>query len=50
MVAVEAAAKKEIMIIILVIFVLIIKTVVGYFGLEASKILTALSCNRNIWL
>ena len=55
MVAVEAAAKKEIMIIMLImveliIVVLIIKMVVGFFGLEASKNLAALSCNRIIWL
>ena len=47
MVAVEAAAKKEIMIIMVE---LIIKMVVGFFGLEASKNLAALSYNRNIWL
>ena len=47
MVAVEAAAKKEIMIIMVE---LIIKMVVGFFGLEASKNLAALSCNRIIWL
>ena len=55
MVAVEAAAKKEIMIIMLIMVVLImveliIKMVVGFFGLEASKNLAALSCNRIIWL
>ena len=55
MVAVEAAAKKEIMIImlimvVLIMVVLIIKMVVGFFGLEASKNLAALSCNRIIWL
>ena len=54
MVAVEAAAKKEIMMlvltIVLIMVVLIIKMVVGFFGLEASKNLAALSCNRIIWL
>ena len=55
MVAVEAAAKKEIMIIMLIMVELImveliIKMVVGFFGLEASKNLAALSCNRIIWL
>ena len=50
MVAVQAAAKKEIMIIMLIIFVLIIEMVVGFFGLEAGKNLAALSCNQNIWL
>ena len=55
MVAVEAAAKKEIMIIMLIMVELImveliIKMVVGFFGLEASKNLAALSYNRNIWL
>ena len=55
MVAVEAAAKKEIMIIMptmveLIMVVLIIKMVVGFFGLEASKNLAALSYNRIIWL
>ena len=54
MVAVEAAAKKEIMMLALTIVpimvVLIIKMVVGFFGLEASKNLAALSCNRIIWL
>ena len=54
MVAVEAAAKKEIMIIMLIMVLimveLIIEMVVGFFGRDASKNLTALSCNRNIWL
>ena len=55
MVAVEAAAKKEIMITMLIMVELImveliIKMVVGFFGLEASKNLAALSCNRIIWL
>ena len=60
MVAVEAAAKKEIMIImlimvelimvVLIMVELIIKMVVGFFGLEASKNLAALSYNRIIWL